>query len=111
MMTGPYSSKLRFRSQNELLPEKDPGLDRICNFLMRGEPIFPGPGPKEQALTSGEEDEFFAKLEANPDLAKPRYLPLRRLWRRVRTLPRAALKKVLLFGARMYRKMMLTLDR
>lgn len=62
-MTGIYSSKLNYSSCEEIRNTDDPGLRRICDFLVDGTPIYPKPDLIDHDHTPSDEDSFFDELE------------------------------------------------
>lgn len=58
-----HESEVRYNSPDALEVDRDPSLDRICDFLLHGTPIFAAPDTAE--ISDGrEEDEFFAALQS-----------------------------------------------
>ncbi len=60
----------------ELAPGKYPEIDRICDFLMDGKPLFPAP-PVSLAGSLAEEDRFFEELEGTDDPYRDPWLEAR----------------------------------
>lgn len=65
-MVGQFESKLNYASIDALKPGLDAQVDRICNFLLRGEPIFPGPNLQELNRSNQDENDFLDGLDGNP---------------------------------------------
>jgi hypothetical protein len=80
---GVHVAELNYDSPACLAPGLDNSLDRACNFLIKGYPLHDSPTEAELALTTVEEDAFFAELEQSPepfrDLVYERWL-----WRATR---------------------------
>lgn len=76
------SARATYSDESALLPGRDATLDRICDFLFEGRPLFDTPTPSDLARSTADEDDFFAQLENNPNWLKPR-LDRRRLTLRV----------------------------
>lgn len=85
------SSRVTYSDESALLPGRDATLDRICDFLFDGRPLFDAPTPADLALTNQQEDDFFAALEANENWLKPR-LDRRRLTLRVHGARKESIK-------------------
>ena len=64
-LTDCFTSRLNYTCNDELVPGADSGLDRVCNFLLQGIPIFPPPTERDRQISTGEEDRFFSRLEAD----------------------------------------------
>ncbi len=65
-----FDAKPSYREKEDLAAGKDPSLDRICNYLIDGSPLFESPTPEDRSRSTAEEDAFFDQLEkANADLA------------------------------------------
>ena len=63
-MSSVMNADLNYTTPEALTPGKDDVLDRICNHLIDGHPLFDHPTDSERARTMAEEDTFFAELEA-----------------------------------------------
>jgi hypothetical protein len=89
---GIYQAKLNYVRLEELAPGRDSSLDRICNFLLKGNPLSDRPTSEEQSRSTAEEDAFFEELERSPsylrDLAYERWLRLKSLTQSARNLVR-----------------------
>jgi len=89
---GIYQAKLNYARPEDLAPGRDSSLDRICNFLLKGNPLSGRPTPEEQSRSTAEEDAFFEELERSPsylrDLAYERWLRLKSLTQSARDLVR-----------------------
>ena len=80
-----YEAKLNYTHGEELAPGKDDSLDHICNFLIKGCPLFDCPAVEELSRTTADEDAFFEELAHTPDcLRNVRYEG----WRRLQSLGR-----------------------
>ena len=66
-MLGVMNLKLNYSSPEALAPGQDDSLDRICNFLTEGRPLYDSPTEAELARTTAEEDTFFAEMEQSPE--------------------------------------------
>jgi hypothetical protein len=60
---GVMDVKLNYGGSEQLVHGKDDTLDKICNYLIRGDAIFSSPSDIELARTIWEEDEFFDAIE------------------------------------------------
>lgn len=79
-------SRYTYSNESALAPGRDATLDRICNFLFDGRPIFDAPTPADLAKSTNEEDIFFDALANNGTWLKPQ-LNARRIklqWGRIR---------------------------
>jgi hypothetical protein len=89
---GLYEAKVNYVGPEGLAPGRDSSLDRICNFLLKGNPLSERPTSEEQSRSAAEEDAFFEELERSPgylrDLAYERRLRLRSLTQSTRDLVR-----------------------
>jgi len=93
-----YEAKLNYTHRDDLVPGKDGSLDHICNFLIKGCPLFDCPTVEERSRTTAEEDAFFEELAHSPDyLRSVRY----ERWLRLQSLGQSAkdLLRRLPFGA------------
>jgi len=70
-MTGLFESKLTYTDESALTPGKDPGLDRICDFIVEGKPLYPGPSESDLARSTADEDSFLAEIAINPAWLQP----------------------------------------
>lgn len=59
-----YEAQRNFSQPEELGPGKDASLDRICNYLIDGSPLFEAPSAQDLVRTTDEEDAFFDQLAA-----------------------------------------------
>jgi hypothetical protein len=85
-----FQAKVNYLRPEDLAPGRDTSLDRICNFLLKGNPLSDRPTSEEQSRSTAEEDAFFEELERSPgylrDLAYERWLRLKSLTRSTRNL-------------------------
>jgi hypothetical protein len=58
-----YDVRPTFKELAELGPGRDESLDRICNYLIDGTPLFDRPSPEDGLRSTAEEDAFFDHLE------------------------------------------------
>jgi hypothetical protein len=91
---GLYKMKLNYAHRDDLGPGKDGSLDRICNFLIGGRPLFDCPTEEERLRTTADEDAFFEVLARSPE-----YLKSVRYERTLR------LKKLCLSGKQLLRRL------
>lgn len=61
-----FQADLNYESVAELAPGRDRNLDRIAEYVLGNAPLFPLPTYEEQSRMTGDEDAFFAALNA-PD--------------------------------------------
>ncbi len=82
-----FRAKLNYVDRQDLAPGKDDSLDHICDFLIKGCPLFDCPTAEERSRTTADEDAFFEELAHSPD-----YLRSDRLerWLRVKSFGRSA---------------------
>jgi hypothetical protein len=95
---GVYEAKLNYHRLEDLAPGKDASLDHICNFLMKGHPLYDCPSAEEGSCSTADEDAFFEELAHKPDyLGNTRY----ERWRRLVSLGRSTKDQLrrLPFGA------------
>ncbi len=89
---GLYQVKSNYTDPEDLTHGKDYSLDRICNFLIEGSPLYDSPTAEEQSRTTADEDAFFKELEQSPDylrnLRYERWLRLLSLTRSTKNLLR-----------------------
>jgi hypothetical protein len=82
---GLYQAELNYSGSEDLVPGKDISLDHICNFLIKGNPLFDSPTLDERSRTTADEDAFFDELARSPDYLRDfryeRRLKLQRLTR------------------------------
>ena len=64
-----YEAKANYSTKEELIDGYDTSLDRICNFLIEGTPLFDSPTKEELSRSTAEEDAFFDELENGGVLA------------------------------------------
>ena len=77
---GIYDAKVNYSDREDLAPGKDVSLDRVCNFLIKGDPLFDWPTVDERSRTTADEDAFFEELARSPNyLETSRYEILLRL--------------------------------
>jgi hypothetical protein len=57
-----YEAKRNFTQPDELGPGKDASLDRICNYLIDGSPLYETPSAQDIERTTDEENAFFDQL-------------------------------------------------
>ena len=104
-------AKLNYIHREDLAPGKDDSLDHICNFLIKGCPLFDCPTMEERSRTTADEDAFFEELAHSPDYLRntryERWLRLKSLGRStkelVRRLPFGPETRSLTWEARMVR--------
>src|SRR5260370_40839352 len=65
-MVEQFESRLNYASLEALKPGADAALDRICGFLVEGQPIYADPDGAALELTTADEDEFFDRIAADP---------------------------------------------
>jgi hypothetical protein len=83
---GIYEAKLNYVHWKDLAPGKDDSLDHICNFLIKGRPLFDSPTVEERSRATADEDAFFEELARSPDyLRNVRY----ERWLRLQVLGRS----------------------
>ncbi|MFQ5767508.1 MAG: hypothetical protein ACE5ID_05935 [Acidobacteriota bacterium] len=56
-----HTGKVTYGNTADLIPGKEDNLDRICRFILTGEPLASSPSEAHQARTQEEEDLFFAR--------------------------------------------------
>jgi len=112
---GVMDVELNYRGTEALAPGRDKSLDRICGYLLDGEPLFEAPTEADRARLPAEEDAFFEWMERTPDClrdrAYERRLPalngLKRLAQggkdAIRKMPFGAGTSLLRAGKRLYR--------
>ena len=84
---GLYEAELNYRHVEDLAPGKDGSLDHICDFLMKGLPLYDCPSMEERSRSTADEDAFFEELTHKPDyLRNTRY----ERWQRFLSLGRSA---------------------
>jgi hypothetical protein len=87
-----FQAKVNYLGPEDLAPGKDSSLDRICNFLLKGNPLSDRPTLEEQSRSTADEDAFFDELERSPgylrDLAYERWLRLKSATKSMRDLVR-----------------------
>jgi hypothetical protein len=66
-----YEAKRNYSQPEELGPGKDASLDRICNYLIAGSPLFESPTAEDLSRTTDEEDAYFDQLASQPFLEEP----------------------------------------
>jgi hypothetical protein len=66
-MIGWHDAKLNYTSLDALVPGQHIGLDRICDFLMYGNSLYPSPTEAEQGRSTADEDAFFEELESSSE--------------------------------------------
>jgi hypothetical protein len=95
---GVYDVKVNDAFRGDLSPGTDDSLDRICGFLIEGQPLYKDPTAAEQMRSISEEDAFFDELARSPD--KIRNIRYER-WLRLKSLGRATknVASYLPFGA------------
>lgn len=59
---GVFEAESNYVNRQDLAPGKDDSLDHICDFLMKGCPLFDCPTREEQSRTTADEDAFFEEL-------------------------------------------------
>jgi hypothetical protein len=94
---GIHDAKLNYIDREDLALGKDDSLDHICNFLIKGNPLFDCPSVEQRSRTTADEDAFFEELAHSPDyLRNVRY----ERWLRLQSLSRSlkALLQRLPFG-------------
>lgn len=81
-----YEAELNYAHPEELAPETDYFLDRICDFLTNDRSLFGSPTVEEQSRTTADEDAFFKELAHSPNyLRNLRY----ERWLRLKSLARS----------------------
>jgi hypothetical protein len=71
---GVFENKVNYTHLADLTPGQDDSLDHICNFLVKGRPLFDGPTAAERSRSMADEDAFFEELAHSPDyLTNVRY--------------------------------------
>src|SRR5260370_22320035 len=65
-MVEQSESRLNYASLEALEPGAAAALDRICGFLVEGQPIYADPDGAALELTTADEDEFFDRIAADP---------------------------------------------
>lgn len=84
---GLYEAKASHSDPGKLSQGKDGSLDRICNYLMNGEPVHARPTVEEKSRTTTDEDGFFDELARSTTyLRNPRY----ERWLKLKSLSRSA---------------------
>jgi hypothetical protein len=69
-----YEAKSNYAHLDDLTIGNDDSLNKICDFLLRGRPLFDCPTLDERSRTTADEDEFFEELGNSPEYLKdPRY--------------------------------------
>jgi hypothetical protein len=64
-----YEAKRNYNQPEDLGPGKDASMDRICNYLIDGSPLFESPSVQDLSRTTDEEDKYFDRLaEMQPDI-------------------------------------------
>jgi hypothetical protein len=69
---GVMDFELKYRELEELRPGRNQALDRICNYLLEGRPLFEPPTEAERSRSPNEEDAFLDWIEATPDCLRDR---------------------------------------
>jgi hypothetical protein len=96
---GLFENKLNYSHLEDLAPGKDDSLDHICDFLVKGRPLFNCPTAEERSRTTTDEDAFFEGLARSPDyLRDARY----ERWLRLKSLGHSTgdlVRRRLSFGA------------
>ncbi len=54
--------KPKYMSVEDLMPGKDKSLDRICRYILNGEPLMLPPGNEHKKRTEAEEDQFYREI-------------------------------------------------
>ena len=92
-----YEAKLNYVLPDDLATGKDDSLDHICDFLVKGHPLFECPTPDERSRTTADEDEFFEVWSHSPDYLRDRRYER---WLKLKSLGRStgALIRLLPFG-------------
>jgi len=93
-----FDARLNYRNLQDLASGKDDSLDHICDFLIRGCPLFECPTAEERSRTTADEDAFFEELAHSPNHLKSYRLEC---WLRLKLLGRSVteLLRRLPFGA------------
>ncbi len=64
-----YEAKRNYNQPEDLGPGKDASMDRICNYLIDGSPLFESPSVEDLSRTTDEEDKYFDQLvNMQPDI-------------------------------------------
>jgi hypothetical protein len=58
-MPDSHTGELTYGSLEDLLPGREPNLDRMARILLQGEPVCPPPGEIERARSDADEREWF----------------------------------------------------
>jgi hypothetical protein len=58
-MPDPHTGALAYSSLDELVPGRDPSLDRVAQIILEGESVWPLPSPAESARSDVDERGFF----------------------------------------------------
>ncbi len=111
---GLYEAELNYRHVEDLAPGKDASLDHICNFLMKGYPLYDCPSVEERSRSTGDEDAFFEDLGHKPNYLRntryERWLGLQSLGRstkhQLRRLPFGAGDVLLNLGRRRWHSLL-----
>lgn len=61
---------LNYTSPEALSPSQDKVLDNICNYILKGTPLYDSPTEAEKARTTADEDAFFELIEQSPDFLR-----------------------------------------
>lgn len=69
---GVMDVELNYRATEALGPGLDRTLDRLCDYLLDGAPLFESPTDEDRSRTRVEEDEFFERMEKTPDPLRDR---------------------------------------
>lgn len=105
---GIYEAELNYTCVENLGPGKDDSLDHICNFLIKGHPLFDCPTIEQRSRDRADEDAFFEKLAHSQEYLKSahyeRWLKLHSVGRSLedlfRRLPFRSVHRILDFGRR-----------
>ncbi len=67
-MIGWYLGELKYTHPDELRLGQSESLDRICGFLLDGEPLYTAPGELDWQRTTTDEDVFLDALSVSPEM-------------------------------------------
>jgi hypothetical protein len=76
-VSGVMDVELNYQGTDVLARGQDKTLDRICNYLLEGGPLFDSPTDAERSRRQTEEDAFFEWMERTPECLRDRGYELR----------------------------------
>jgi len=86
-----YRCTVNYKRPEEFTSTEDQTLDHLCNYLVRGDPLFDQPTVEERSRDTSDEDRFFAEIESDPNyLRNPHY----DRWLRMREWGRSVKKRL-----------------